>query len=74
MHDTRVVLKDGTVYSNPIWEYRPLLGYLTLVGYDQRFFFRDMESCITENQRCEANTIKDVDELERARKDGWNGT
>lgn len=76
MHDTRVVLKDGRVLCGPIWLFRPAEGYLTLVGNDPEtpIYFRDCVSVTTGNQRVSISKIETEDELERARKDGWDGT
>jgi hypothetical protein len=85
MHETVVKLKDGTVESGPIWEFRPKEGYLTLGGVEdmsseyegelRKFYFRDMVSAVTLHERLNVNTPDGTqDELVRARKSGWDGT
>jgi hypothetical protein len=74
MHDTRVKMKDGRDLCAPIWYWRPLEGYMTLVGEpDERLYFRDMESAVTKDVLLNVHTIGLRDELERARQDGWDG-
>lgn len=85
MHDTRVVMKDGRVFSGPIGTQRTEEGWLILWGQtdddikrtghpDGRLYFRDMASCVTPNERVAINKIGDDDILARARKNGWDGT
>jgi len=82
MHDTRVEMVDGRVFIGPIYLFRPELGFMTLIidpsHYDyevpEKFFFRDMRSATTENQRITISRTSTEDELQRARKQGWDGT
>lgn len=82
MHDTRIELNDGRVYIGPLWAFRPTEGWCSLVldpiHYDDpppdRFFFRDMISMVTRDQRISIEVTSDQDELERARNQGWNGS
>lgn len=76
MHNTTVTMKDGRVFSSPIYIFRPCSGYLTLFHIKETLYFEDMISAITENVRPgETN-----DEIQRARnylrdarKYGWHG-
>lgn len=76
MHDTIVVMKDGTTFVGPLWNFRPEKGYLTLAAQDEdrKLYFRDMESCITKDERVARGITRDEDELARARDLGWDGT
>ena len=82
MHDTRLELKDGTVYVGPIWSFNPEQGWCSLVldpmNYDheppERFYLRDIALMVTKGQRTGKDIISDQDELHRARKQGWDGT
>lgn len=77
MHTTSVVLKSGEKISGPIYLFRPKEGYLTLMATadpQRKLFFRDMVSCVTENERISYNISGDQDELARAREQGWDGT
>ena len=82
MHDTTVKMKDGRVFVGPIYMFRPEDGYLSLIldpeHYDyevpDRLYFRDMESATTKNQRVTISKITTVDEIERARRQGWGGS
>ena len=76
MHYTKVKMKDGTEHYSPIWKWRPKEGYFTLVSENapKKIFLRDVESAVTENERVSINQVGvDRDELQRARKDGWDG-
>jgi hypothetical protein len=75
MHDTVIKLKDGRTLCGPIWEFRPKEGYLTIASDDEdgKIFFRDMLSCITLQDRIGINKTADVDEIQRAREEGWEG-
>lgn len=63
MHDTKVVLKDGTEHQAPLWEFRPQDGYLRLAGHEEPLWFSDIQSAVTAGDR-----QGDVDELDRARQ------
>jgi hypothetical protein len=78
MIDTVVVMKNGDIWCGPIWTYNPEEGWLHLAGDSidagpDKLYFRDMESCITKNKRINISTYGDVDELEEAKKNGWDG-
>ena len=78
MRTTRVTLKDGTKLSGPIWEWKPAEGYFTLVGAapngdPARVLLRDVAEGVTERMWVSKDVIKDVDVIERAKKDGWDG-
>jgi hypothetical protein len=76
MHDTTVVMKDGRRFCNPMMLFRPAEGYMTLMidpGPDVKLYFRDMQSCITKDQRTRIDVIEDEDEIARAREQGWDG-
>ena len=84
MHDTRIKMKDGRVFSGPLWNFRPKEGWMSIVveddaGVPEKVYFRDVESAVTAGQRVGINedgTAKcvDQDELKRARENGWDGT
>jgi len=63
MHDTLVKMKDGRVFCSPIWQFRPLEGWMTLINCDEKLYFDDMESAVTEDER-----LGPCDELARARQ------
>lgn len=81
-------MKDGTKWCGPLWTFRPEEGWLHLAGDPEdagpeKIYLRDIESCTTYGERVGVlrnsegkiigPRIEDVDELERARKYGWNG-
>lgn len=75
MHITTVTMKDGRVFEGPIWVFRPVDGWLTLSCDDAPdiIYLRDIESAITEHERISVSlTNVRVDELEQARKYGWD--
>ena len=74
MHDTFVKMKDGRRFAAPIWSFCPREGYLTLMDGDGPLFFRDMESAVTQGERISRTEVGDQDEIERARRNGWDGT
>lgn len=73
MHNTKVILKDGTELEAPIWEWRPSEGYFTLVDHEDPIYLRDVVSAVTAGARSNTGPF-DRDELERARENGWDGT
>lgn len=73
MQDAIVKLKDGTEFCSPLWEFNPKKGFLRLVD-GEPIRLKDIESATNKNQWIHWDTIKDVDLLERARQEGWNGT
>lgn len=80
--DVKVVMIDGRVFEGPLWEWRPLEGWFTLVIDDlnypnapDRFRLRDVVSAVDRNQRVSVDRLaEDVDLLVRARLDGWDGS
>ena len=74
MHDTTVKFKNGKILCAPLWYFRPVEGFFSLAGENSTlYYFRDVESMITSGERTGLNKIEDQDELERARREGWNG-
>ena len=83
MHDTVIKMKDGRTFCGPMWSFRPEEGWMSIPSDEDapdRIYFRDMESCVTKGQRVGIDPetkqaiIRDEDELERARRQGWDGT
>jgi hypothetical protein len=75
MHDTLVKMKDGRTFCGPVWSFNAIGGYLTIPSEtNDLLYFRDMESAVEKEGRETAATVgQDVNLLERARKQGWNG-
>jgi hypothetical protein len=73
MHDTVVKMKDGRKFIGGIWTFKPTEGFLTLIGIDETLYFKDMESAVTYGERLSVSKIGDQDEIERAKKYGWDG-
>jgi len=76
MHNTIVCMKDGRKFYGPIWNFRPKEGWFSIVDDNSpaKIMFRDVASVITKNERVNATgLIADVDELSRARENGWDG-
>jgi hypothetical protein len=82
---TNVEMKDGRKYYLPIWKWRPGKGWFTLAmredlpeHYDDEpicyLYFRDVKTMVTKDENIGPREWGNVDELERARKDGWNGS
>lgn len=67
-----VKMKDGREIVGPIWVFNAIHGYMTIPSqtYDL-LYFREMALAV---ERTEHETGLGVDLLERARKQGWNGT
>jgi hypothetical protein len=85
MHYTEVKMKDGRFFGGPIWEWRPREGWFHIAGDNtpDKIYFRDCESAITEphiigtklgDDGKRVAKIEYVDELKRAKDNGWNGT
>lgn len=72
MHRTTGILKTGEAISGVIWEFKPLEGWFRLYG-GERILFRECASLVTSANRVSVEQISDVDELQRARKQGWDG-
>lgn len=74
MHDTRIVMKDGTVHVGPMYDFRADEGWMSLIGTGpDRLYFRDMKTAVTSGCRVSIHEVADVDELKRARESGWDG-
>lgn len=71
MRYTDIVLKDGRKISAPMMLFRPEKGYMTLMGIDEKFYFKDMVSAVTKNERIRLGVIGDEDEINRAKFEGW---
>ena len=80
MHDTRVELKDGRIFCAPLLKWAPSSGWMTLFGIEEKLYFKDMVSAVTEGVRSRnGKPLEQADEIERARKYmqdsrkyGWN--
>lgn len=73
MHDVIVKMKDGRDLSGPLYMWRPLDGYFSIVldGEPGRIELADVASAVQLEQRTSTTTVENVDLLERARRDGW---
>lgn len=81
MHNTKVTMKDGRVFDAPIHFFRPVEGYMTLMGHEEILYFKDMVSATTEGERISYGKVGTQDEIQRAkkylqdaRKFNWHGT
>ena len=77
MKRTQIQLKNGQNLEGFIIGFRPDLGdeYLVFWGHQEKpekIYLSDIESCITYGVQVQADCYQDIDELERARKHGWN--
>ena len=78
MQDVIVKMKDGNRFSGPLLRWRPREGWFSLFatveGQEPPVIqLAEVESAIQKGQRVGIQRIEDVDMLERARKDGWDG-
>ena len=80
MHSTIVKLKDGRTLVGPIWDWRPLEGWFSILDDDageQRVVkLKDVQSAVTQGARVSIHSPpegEERDELARARRDGWKG-
>jgi len=77
MHDTRVTMTDGQTYCAPLSVWRPREGWFSLFRVNpdipEKILLDEVESAITEDQRCRIGLegVGDEDELYRAIHDGW---
>ena len=73
MHLTTVLYKDGRIISGFIWLWQPEEGYFTLTdssgGDPIKILFEDCDMVSTNQCRTSKDTIKDRDELQRARNE-----
>lgn len=76
MRDTLVKMRDGREFCGPVWEFNVTEGYLTIPSETSDLLhFRDMESAVQKGGRETAASVgEDVDLIERARAQGWDGT
>ena len=77
---TYIKTKDGKTYSGPIYYWRPMFNWFSIITYGDnkkgRFTFDECESIITPNERVSINspiTGEICDEFERARKNLEDG-
>jgi len=76
MHQTTVRMKDGRTFCGSIWTFRPEEGWFSIPDDESapdRIYLRDVASAVTRGDRCRYGRIEDVDLLERARRQGWQG-
>lgn len=75
MHDTRVKMRDGREFCGPLWTWRPEEGWFAIASDEAppRINLRDVASAVNEGQRVSVNEVRDVDLMERAREEGWDG-
>lgn len=73
-------MKNGKTFDGYIHFFRPEQGFLTLMGNEEKLFFKDMTSAITLQERYRQGEVRDQDEIERAktylqdaRKYNWHG-
>ncbi len=72
-----VIMRDGRTYEGPLWEWRPLDGWFTLVydcddgPDDGRIWLRDVVSAVDRDQRTRIGVIEDLDLVAKARAEGW---
>ncbi len=77
MHNTKVTMKNGTIYQAPIHTWRPREGWFQLFKVDStipnKIQLDDVEQMVTKNQRCRPGleSIGDEDDLQRAINQGW---
>lgn len=76
----KVVLRDGRAFYGPIYFWRPAEGWFSLVidslyypDAPDVFWLRDCASAVDRQQRVRIDLQADVDLLERARREGWDG-
>lgn len=68
-------MKDGREYSSPIFMWRPEQGWFSLIDGPAKIFLKDVESAVTPGGGWprEGGAGKTEDELERAKRHGWDG-
>ena len=73
MHNANVRLKNGKTYCAPIWGWRPIDGWFSLVQDDGpiEIQFNDVEEAFEYERVDTTGQLRKVDLLERARNDGW---
>ena len=73
MHDVVVRMKDGRELRGPLYLWRPVAGFFSIVvdGEQTQIGLADVETAVQLEQRMSATTIEDVDLVARARREGW---
>jgi hypothetical protein len=75
MHDAYITLKSGEEIQGPIWEFKPMKGYLSMVVPEANgpriIYFQDIERAIQPDTRISMNVTQTVDLLYRAKQEGW---
>jgi hypothetical protein len=75
MHSVKVILKDGTIISGPLWTWKPKEGWFSLInesgGDPIKIQLINVKSAIEDDVRVAINKVENVDLLERAHKEGW---
>lgn len=78
MRDVVVVMKDGRKACGPLWTWRPEDGWFDLVLPDDDplsgpIRLADVASAVNKKAWVRHDEVRDVDLLERAREEGWDG-
>lgn len=75
MKPTIVVMKDGRQFEGPLWEFRPKEGWFSISDNDapNPIRFSEVQSAVTRRVQVQFDLITDVDLLERAKNEGWDG-
>lgn len=76
MHDVSAKMKTGEIYVGPLWAFRPAEGWFSLAveGAPDKIYFRDVDTATNKGVRhSAAGAVHDVDLLDRARREGWDG-
>lgn len=81
MHNVKIVMKDGTEYCSPMWEWRPAEGWFSIVDMAEEatgpriLYLDEMQSAITEDGRRHRDAAvvfpSDSCLLTRALEQGW---
>jgi hypothetical protein len=77
MHDVRVKMRDGRIFVGPLWTFRAREGYFSIVDEEAppQIRFTDVESAVNEDVRFNIRgEVRQVDLIDRAKKEGWDGT
>jgi len=78
MREASVTMKDGSRWCGPINYWRPVEGWLSLMGAKvdagpDKIWLRDVKEATDYGVMTRINVVEDVDLLERAREEGWDG-
>jgi len=75
MHTSYITLKSGEKIEGPIWEFKPLEGYISIVtdteDSPRRIELRDIQEAYTPGVRIRANKLGIDNLLQRAKEGGW---